>query len=355
MIDSASMNSRNQCQHHAIVLHLTVAQSLLAGFAVCLLLLSPVRNSALAQSQATASTATAKTPETRLASPPRIIGPGVISTQAEEFKATVSPDGAMLAYVVTDHLFRHMTLVQSAWRGADWTAPEVASFSGIWRDGDPSFAPDGKTLLFISNRPLPGDPHGLPRHDFNIWSVQRRPDGTWGEPVALERNINTDTSEMAPSLTRAGTLYFSRGDRIFRAEKRGSGFDSPVPLPIKGGDPAISSDERFIVFDADGPVPGDADLFVSCRTATGWTPPSRFADPVNSQYEEGDPSMSADGHSLYYFSQRFTPAADRAPRPRRATYAEIEREALDNIYNGSRNLYEVDLPAFSCAPPAQEH
>jgi Tol biopolymer transport system component len=290
-------------------------------------------------------------PETRLNLPPRVVGAGVISTPAEEFKATVSPDGQTLSYVVTDHLFRHTTIVQAERAGTQWSTPEVASFSGTWRDGDPSFAPDGKTLLFISNRPLPGDPDGTVRRDFNIWLVHRQTDGTWGDPVALERNINTDTSEFAPSVTAAGTLYFSRGEYIFRAEKRGSDFVTPVALPMKGGDPAISPDERFIVFDADGLVPGDADLFVSCRTQTGWAAPSRLADPVNSPYEEGDPSISADGHTLYFFSRRFTSAPDRAPRARRATYSEIQREALGNIFNGSRNLYEVDLSASLCAAP----
>lgn len=44
-----------------------------------------------------------------------------------------------------------------------------------------------------------------------------------------------------------------------------------VSLSAKGaGDPNISTDERFIVFGADGLVPGDADLFISCRSAGGW-------------------------------------------------------------------------------------
>ncbi|MEP6730168.1 MAG: hypothetical protein ABJE10_06010 [bacterium] len=280
--------------------------------------------------------------------PPRVVGAGVISTPAEEFKATVSPDGRMLSYVVTDHLFRHMTIVQSERRGSEWSKPEVSSFSGIWRDGDPSFAPDGKTLLFISNRPMPGDSPGATRRDFNIWSVDRKPDGSWGDPAAVGRNINTDTSEFAPSVTSSGTLYFSRGDHMFRAPKRDDGFDAPVVLSISGGDPAISPDERFIVFDADGPTAGDADLFVSCRSATGWAAPIRLADPINSQQEEGDPSVSADGRTLYYFSRRFSPAPDRAPRAQRASYAAIQREALDNIFNGSRNLYEVELSPAMC-------
>jgi Tol biopolymer transport system component len=319
----------------------------LATTVVMALLLSPAHHG-LAQ-QSPAGPPTMAPPETRLAAPPTVVGPGVISTPATEFKATLSPDRKTLLYVVTDHTFRHMTVVQAERRDTGWATPVVASFSGIWRDGDPAFAPDGKSLLFISNRPLPNDPAGVPRRDYNIWSVPRKPDGTWGSPAALALNINTDSAEFAPSLTAGGTLYFSRGPTMYRATRDGTGFAAPAPLPLPGGDPAISADERFLLFDADGTTAGDpGDLFVSCRTATGWTPASRLADPVNSSDEEGDPDISADGRTLYFFSRRLVRSPDRAPRPRPATYAEVEKEALDNIYNGSRNLWQVELAGLSC-------
>jgi Tol biopolymer transport system component len=142
--------------------------SLSATLVLAATIVAPVCD--VAQSQSTRSGA----PETVLGAAPLIIGPGVISTPAEEFRVTVSPDNRTIVYVVTDHLFRHMTLVQAERDNNRWSTPEVVSFSGIWRDGDPSFAPDGRTLFFISNRPLSGDPASTPRRDFNIWQVQRR-------------------------------------------------------------------------------------------------------------------------------------------------------------------------------------
>jgi Tol biopolymer transport system component len=117
---------------------------------------------------------------------------------------------------------------------------------------------------------------------------------------------------------------------------------------MKGGDPSISPDERMIVFDADGSTAGDTDLFVSCRTALGWDPPRRFAEPVNSRYEEGDPSVSADGRTLYFFSRRIVSSPDRRMRARRATYTDVQREITDNVLNGSRNVYRVELPSSLC-------
>ena len=253
------------------------------------------------------------------------IAPGVISTPAEEFKATVSPDGLTLLYVLTDHQFRHMTIVEShrPSPSAEWRTPEVASFSGIWRDGDPAFAPDGKKLLFISNR----GGHGV----FEIWSVSRHADGGWGTPELL---LGDTTYLFAPSLTSTGILYFGKGDSIYSLEPHGK----PHALPFVGGDPAITADESAVVFDKDG------DLFVSCRTPSGWGTPQKFGEPINSPDEEGDPWISSDGRTMYFYSKRSTPAPDRSPRAKRPTYAEVLNEVTSDIYNGTRNLYSVALP-----------
>jgi hypothetical protein len=273
-----------------------------------------------------ASTAGAQ--DVQLTAEPEVIAPGVVSTPAEEFKATVSPDGLTLVYVLTDHQFRHMTIVESHRRSAsaEWETPEVATFSGIWRDGDPAFAPDGKQLLFISNR----GGHGV----FEIWSVSRGTDGRWGEPALVQRS---DTTVFAPSLTSSGVLYFSRGDHIYRVPPAGK----EEMLPFEGGDPAIEADESAIVFDKDG------DLLVSCRTPSGWGTPRKFGPPIDSPDDEGDPWISADGRTMYFYSKRSTPAPDRTKRPQRPTYAEVLNEVTSDIYNGTRNLYSVALPEKS--------
>ena len=269
---------------------------------------------------------TARAQDIQLSAEPKVIGPGVISTPAEEFKATVSPDGLTLLYVLTDHQFRHMTIVEShrASPSAEWRTPEVAAFSGVWRDGDPAFAPDGKSVLFISNR----GGHGV----FEIWSVPRHPDGRWGEPSFL---LGDTTYLFAPSLTTSGVLYFGRGDSIYRQAPHGK----PEALPFPGGDPAIMADESAIVFDNN-----NGDLYASCRTSSGWGTPRKFGPPVDSPDEEGDPWISADGRTMYFYSKRSTPAPDRGKRSRAPTYAEVLAEVTSDIYNGTRNLYRVVLP-----------
>jgi hypothetical protein len=283
--------------------------------------------------------ANARAQDIQLSTEPQVIAPGIISTPGDEFKATVSPDNLTLLYVLTDHRFQHMTIVESHRRSptSEWETPVVASFSGIYRDGDPAFAPDGRQLLFISNRPTSGS---AVRHGFALWSVPRSADGHWGTPSLIDPALVSDTSEFAPSATSGGVLYFGRGDHIYRVAPHGQ----PETLPFEGGDPAIAADERYLVFDNNG------DLYASCRTANGWATPRKFGPAVNSPDDEGDPWVSADGRTMYFYSKRVSSApVDRAPRARQPTYGEVLHEVESEIYNGTRNLYRVDVSSFTCA------
>jgi Tol biopolymer transport system component len=255
--------------------------------------------------------AIARAQDIRLPTEPTVLAPGVVSTPGEEFKATVSPDGLTLLYVKTEDRFQHMAIFESHRRSptAAWEAPVVASFSGVYKDGDPAFAPDGTRLLFISRRPTSGT---TVRPGFALWSVPRRADGRWGTPTLIDPSLVSDTSEFAPSLTSRNVLYFGRGGHIYRVAPGGH----PEMLPFEGGDPAIAADERYLVFDNN-----NGDLYASCRTASGWSAPRRFAPPINTPAEEGDPWISADGRTMYFYSTRS---------------------------KATRVLYSVDVSAFTC-------
>ncbi|MFQ5494430.1 MAG: hypothetical protein ACE5EX_03530, partial [Phycisphaerae bacterium] len=85
----------------------------------------------------------------------------------------------------------------------------------------------------------------------------------WQPPRELSELINTTADDYEPTLSGDGlTLYFVRG-------KAGS----------------------------------NADIFVSLRTADGWTEPEPLAG-VNSDYDDLGPEPAADGASLYFYSDR---------------------------------------------------
>ncbi len=58
---------------------------------------------------------------------------------------------------------------------------------------------------FLSTRPDGDEAVG----DQDIWYVERNGSG-WSLPVNLGEPVNTDGGEFFPSLTRDGTLYFTR-------------------------------------------------------------------------------------------------------------------------------------------------
>ncbi len=88
----------------------------------------------------------------------------------------------------------------------------------------PAISPDELTLYFVSD--MPGGFGGK-----DIWRVTRDdPSGTFGEPVNLGADINTEFNELFPYVHPDGTLYFSSdghvgmgGLDIYKAAELGNG------------------------------------------------------------------------------------------------------------------------------------
>ncbi|WP_343630926.1 OmpA family protein [Fluviicola sp.] len=68
--------------------------------------------------------------------------------------------------------------------------------------GHPGFTPDGKWMYFSSDKP--GGFGGA-----DIYKVAVKEDGTFGEPVNLGKEINTEGQEMFPWISPEGHLFFS--------------------------------------------------------------------------------------------------------------------------------------------------
>src|SRR5207237_3444613 len=86
-----------------------------------------------------------------------------------------------------------------------WSKPEVAPFSGRWRDADPILSLDGKRLYFVSDRPIDANP----KHDFDVWYVEKTADGWSADAYDLGPPINSDQNEYFVSEAEDGTLFFA--------------------------------------------------------------------------------------------------------------------------------------------------
>lgn len=85
----------------------------------------------------------------------------------------------------------------------------VAELNSAWDDSRPFVRPDGKEIVFDSNRP-----GGLGSTD--VWAARRRhPWRAWSQPMNLGPAVNSPVAETRPSLSSDGTvLYFgsTRGE-----------------------------------------------------------------------------------------------------------------------------------------------
>jgi Tol biopolymer transport system component len=294
---------------------------------------------------------------TAVAAPPRVLAPDVISGPAADAAPAFTPDGNTVFFTRGNNA--SFAILVSQRRGATWSAPTIASFSGTWSDMEPAMAPDGAFLVFVSNRParpggavLDGRWNGatFPGNGGNLWRVDRKGDG-WSEPVRLPDVINRGASIFAPSIARDGSVYFMEPAadtgrfHIFRSQRAGGGYQAPVAvsftdLGAKDGDPAVAPDESYAVFASTrAPSLGGMDLFFVRKRADGqWGAPVHLGAEVNSAGSDAEPRLSPDGRTLYFASDRTVPVA--FPRPREAATRDLARMSWDN---GLYNIWQVDL------------
>ena len=288
---------------------------------------------------------------------PQLLAPGVISTGDDEWGFTMSPQGDALWFNKADRGYRVQVIMESVKdaRGR-WQAPRVAPFSGRYRDIDPALSPDGRYLVFASTRPVQAG--GARRTDFDLWRVERLPDGRWGPPRHLGDKVNSDGAETNSAIAADGTLYFSVAGRagvlgqrdLMRARPTADGYAGPEPLPAPINSVAdesnhwVAPDQSYLLFLSNRPGGiGENDLYISFRDGNGWRTPRNLGAPVNRPGASGvfTPFVSADGHWLYFAERRS--ALD--PLPERALDAAELDAYLRSPGNGQGDLYVMPWSA----------
>jgi Tol biopolymer transport system component len=237
------------------------------------------------------------------------VGDEVISTGASEFNPLLSPDGRTLYFVRSAANFTGQKIMVSHRTRAGWSEPARIGFSDDrYADSDPTLSADGRTMYFVSNRPISGD---SAKRDMDVWMSHQR-GGEWGAPVHVE-GINSAASEFGPEVA-GGWLYFNSTrpgglgqSDVYRARilRGGMGtverLDAPFNGPGYDADAVLSRDGRMMVWSSwnrEGGA-GKGDLYVSWRTAAGWSAPVSLGPAVNTAGFELTPWLSRDGW-LYF-------------------------------------------------------
>ncbi len=243
---------------------------------------------------------------------PQVFAEGVISTEAQEWRVSFTPDGRTAFFARSQGFFpqtREATIMVSRFEDGRWGEPEVAPFSGEYPDIDPFVSPDGETLFFSSLRPVAGEE----RDDTDLWLVRRQPDGDWGEPEHLGEAVNSDTDDLYASAAADGTLYFGSergGDwDIYRSVPDAEGWYGPAENlgpPVNTGswefNPTITPDGEVLIFTALARPGGRGagDIWVSRLVDGQWSEPVGIGDAVNTSADEYHPSLSPSLDRLFY-------------------------------------------------------
>jgi len=223
-------------------------------------------------------------------------------------------DDGKLIVVVRDH-----ETVFTAEHEGRWSKPQVAPFSYGSDMPDCTAGPDGKTLYFMSSRPIDPDDHSETHH---LWTAEWT--GTsWAKPSPLARPKKIPGNGSGyPTATADGTVYFISDARdgfreggIYRTRNTG-GKPQPAELverPINGAyvdfDPCVAPDESYLLFNSNRPGGfGSWDTYLSLRKRDGtWTPSINLGPGFNSSASECCPTLSSDGRFLFFASSRETP------------------------------------------------
>jgi hypothetical protein len=243
-----------------------------------------------------------------------LVAPGLVSTRASEWNAHLAPDGALVFARSPDADFQDARIMLAPRDGSGWSTPQPIGFSADgYIDTDPQLTPDGRGLLFVSNRPATGAGPAQPTLD--LWRARREGSG-WSTPESLTA-LNSPGQELGPEI-HGGAVYFNSTRRggpgaldVWTARIDGEGFAAPTPLPAPLNSPAsegdftLSPDGRVALFWSDRPGGlGEGDIYLSRRDGAGWSAPVNLGAPVNSAGFDFTPSFSRDGRWLYFASMR---------------------------------------------------
>lgn len=282
-------------------------------------------------------------------SAPTIFQEGVISKGDYESHPAFSPTGDTLFFIKCSYDLQVSAICVAYRKNGHWTEPEVASFSGKYLDADPFVARDGRTVYFMSNRPLKeGD---ATKEDTDIWKVSLTASG-WGTPVNLGAPVNSTADEYYPTLADNGDIYFGsprdggkgKSD-IYRcrwvdgkyqpAENLGDSINGPG----NEYEAFIAPDASYLIYNSTPTTSPGLDFFISYNVNGHWTRAKKLPAPFNTSGIEWAPKVTRD-QKTFYFSSTRNRWADTPAQPE--NMQQFNRR-LQGAGNSLSDIYTVDF------------
>ena len=193
------------------------------------------------------------------------------------------------------------------------------SINTRFNEYSPAITADGNTLMFTREIETGGNEYfsGMRQEDFYV--SFRRSDGTWTRAVSVGPPLNTRGNEGAQTIGPGGQyMYFTACDRpdglgrcdIYYSTFNGRSWSAPVNIggPVNTqyweSQPSISADGKTLFFVSNRPGGfGGLDIWISKMGDDGnWQDPVNAGDAINSAGDEVTPFIHFDGKTLYFSS-----------------------------------------------------
>lgn len=254
---------------------------------------------------------------------PENLGPTVNAAKADACPS-ISADGLTLYFSDTPYSPRptgkggmDIWVTNRMTTGDPWVTPIGCILNTGYDEGTPNLSNDGLTLFFASNRS-----GGYGNQD--LWaSTRSEPNRPWEPPMNLGPTVNSGNFDSMPfiSADRLSLYYYSQrpgglgsGDLwVTTRSEPNKPWETPVNLGTNinsaydDGWPSLSTDGLTLFFNSNRPGGyGNYDLYIVTRQAPDgqWSPSVNLGPSVNSSSVESTPNISADGRSLFFASDR---------------------------------------------------
>jgi outer membrane protein OmpA-like peptidoglycan-associated protein/Tfp pilus assembly protein PilF len=257
------------------------------------------------------------------------VGPS-INTPFYEYFPSITADGSQFLFTRNmregDGQDRQEDFYISQNNNGKWTpAVPIKEINSEGNEGAPNISPNGRFMFLVLCPEMDGS-YGAPgRKGYGHCDIffSEKINGKWSEPINVGPPINTSAWETQPSFSSDGkTLYFIRGtptregmkyEDIYMSEIGPDGtFGEPVKLgPNVNSDGKeesvyIHPDNMTLYFGSNGrPGMGGTDIYMSKRQPDGtWGPAVNLGYPINTFLNENSLLVGPNGDIAYFASER---------------------------------------------------